>query len=549
MPRIPTYRAKQLPSGNVGAAPISLDVASQGGGEGIPGRAEAQMFQGLENLGRGVSDFGQKMFQLEQRKQQLTDNNASIEAKRIRERGRIEFEKWKATNPHTEWARGQAQINEQMNSELASIDGVSDQWREATALESRFYNDTSMVRAETQATIQLGKESVEAADFDLTKSITQYGPDSQEAKESTALAVSQYKTAGFSDKQIEMRISDISATGAKAYREATQQVAEDAIAGMIEPTLKSGESWAKDQKISKEDRRRAYAMVDEAVDELVENGTLNKGDGFQLKKKLNNDIDNYAEEYTYEAASAKKQTKIDTYVGLAEKLDPSTPGTLTQDDLVLSGLTQAEQKEYQKVLDGSREPEPPKTTMKGLDEVNTIINGASVGTIGTGEAVNRLAKARFVDQTITDGQYTYGLNRIKNPYPPYFAETLKGIQNSAKGIYKEQGAGLFFGRDYIDAKERDAYVAKMSSLNNWVENYEKGTGKLPSPEETYEQMRQFGVSVGNPDTLPQRPVAVRPAPKQTDPTYVSSDADWDVLPVGAEFYDSITGQWMIKERE
>jgi hypothetical protein len=90
-----------------------------------------------------VSDFGQKMHKLEQSKLQLADNKASVQVKQLREQGDIQYADWKAKNPPEKWAEGRAKIDADINARINSLEDVSDQWRSATAIETKFHNETS----------------------------------------------------------------------------------------------------------------------------------------------------------------------------------------------------------------------------------------------------------------------------------------------------------------------------------------------------------------------------------------------------------------------
>lgn len=71
MPRIPSYRQQQLPSTNIGAAPLPVSAANINAG--VIGK-------GLSAVGKGIGDIGEFLFKIEQDKQQIRDEAALADA-------------------------------------------------------------------------------------------------------------------------------------------------------------------------------------------------------------------------------------------------------------------------------------------------------------------------------------------------------------------------------------------------------------------------------------------------------------------------------------
>jgi hypothetical protein len=155
---------------------------------------------------------------------------------------------------------------------------------------------------------------------------------------------------------------------------------------------------------------------------------------------------------------------------------------------------------------------------------------------------------RFNKKSISQGEYQFAVDKIKEPYPPYIADTVNMVQKSAEEVLKYQGTGpLFF--DYLDKGEREESTRISTNTLAWMEDQKAETGKYPEPDKIYEAVRKFGVQVETPSNLPPVPVTIKPAPPKNEPTYVVTDADFEAIPVGTEFYSAILGEWVIKEKE
>ena len=216
MPNIPTYRSNRPKSTNLGQAPLNPSVANVAGqavGQGFAAGARAEM-RGLQQLGGSVSDFGAKLWQVEQRKNDLIDNNSSIEAKRIRERGALEQKMWETDNPHSTWEANAAKIA-QRDAELVSQLEGTDQWRKRESLNSQYNTEISILTAKTRSVIQLDRESKILASDDLLKATSMYGADSDQYKDAMQKA-----SVAFDDMSEEIRtaaIEEITENGTKVY--------------------------------------------------------------------------------------------------------------------------------------------------------------------------------------------------------------------------------------------------------------------------------------------------------------------------------------------
>jgi len=284
MPNIPTYRSNRPKSTNIGQAPLNPSVANVAGqavGQGFAAGARAEM-RGLQQLGGSVADFGSKVWQVEQRKNDLIDNNSTIQARQMRELDRMEQQLWEKENPHETWVPHSIETSKATEAKILQLQG-SDQWRQRETLNGQFNVEASSVSADTRATIQLGRESVELAKNDYVSSVSKYGIDSDQAKASYATASDTFTKYGMSEGEQKLVFGEMNSTAIKVY-----------------------EKFQKDNN-------------EELISIAVRGGILNTKDG---AKKLQSMVDSLTKDATErtellrfaktEQSTLKEQEKIDT---------------------------------------------------------------------------------------------------------------------------------------------------------------------------------------------------------------------------------------------
>lgn len=275
-------------------------------------------------------------------------------------------------------------------------------------------------------------------------------------------------------------------------------------------------------------KEQAYQVVDEGV----------KLFGLSAKEKetLGNNLDNYVEGRIKKAADSKHEKTMSAYKDFATKLVTTD---VSMNDIESAGFDKDVKEGWQAIIKGSTEPAPLATTGVGYSAALDSVISSQV--IGKKQAYDEILKARFIDKTINNDTYLWAISRIENPYPKHITEMVKGITKSAESYYYHKGIGIL-GRDFLTDKEEQLLGEKNAAFISWLENESKD-GKYPDGKTMYSKMREIGVAIETPETLPREPII---APKKADPLYITNDEDYDKLAGGTRFYDALTGQWMIK---
>ena len=175
------------------------------------------------------------------------------------------------------------------------------------------------------------------------------------------------------------------------------------------------------------DKEEGIKTLDLATDQLVESGILTKTEGAQANKVLGDWIDNFVAGREKLAKDAVKLTTTETYADLSGKI---VSGTLTFQDIDESSLLKADKDKWRIYIKGSYKDAPKETTQAGLLDAAIAVFDAATLQLSPTEAADILLEARFVDQSITNDQFNWGLDKIKNPYPRQILEDLRATFNS-----------------------------------------------------------------------------------------------------------------------
>jgi hypothetical protein len=289
------------------------------------------------------------------------------------------------------------------------------------------------------------------------------------------------------------------------------------------------------------DKQTAMQIIEANLDGLVKNGIIDDVQSAEGLRNLNNYMKDVAQEYK----QSTEMNIIQTYESFADKL---AEGTFTGDDIALSGLNETQKKDFDGILEGKRRPAPTQSTYEGMNNLTQIVTDYAAGVVGKKEALAKIMEQRYVLDAVNDDAYKWALSRVKEKYPVHIAATIKGALQEAENVLYHKGAG-FFGNDWLDREEKEKIIEVKSSLLSWMEGVKTDTGKFPEPEQIYKFVNSQGIAVNTPKNLPVQRVVPKAAPKKGDPLYVVTDEDFASVPVGAQFYSELLGEWVIKESE
>jgi hypothetical protein len=289
------------------------------------------------------------------------------------------------------------------------------------------------------------------------------------------------------------------------------------------------------------DMQDAISYIDEQVGVLEEGGQINDVEAAEARK----DLTNWAKDVSVDKARTERANKIEKTGTLADKLADMTFST---DDVVLSKIAtnQKEKDFWSAIAAGYRQPVTAETTFEGNEQFVGLMTSMVTEGVGELEATNLLLTSRFIDRSISHAQYQLGLSLIKDPYPKYTADTLKAINEKSMDWLDEKG--FAFGFDWMTDNEEKFHAESMKNLMYWMDDEKKATGKYPSPEEMYKEIRKQGVLVASPKNLPKEPKIARPVPKRSDPRYIGiyDEDKYEALEAGEQAWSEFYNDWFIK---
>ena len=496
MPNIPTY-TRRAPGRVIGPAltdPSGARVESD-----APARGAANKARGEQNLWRGVQQLGVDITNFVDTKikenETLKNNNARIQSSARRQVAEREIEIMKTTTHHSLWGEKTAEILNKASTDISVYNAnATEKHRNEDRLMGQGWNSIMMTNAAVGSAKVYKSETIGNQEKQLAITAAKYGTDSPITQAEIQATQEVYSQFGEGQETSDFSVAKILETSQKQYDESRKASAEDALLGMIEPILKGGSSWAKDQKISKEDRRVAYAAISEAVDDLVEQGVYTKAEGFQLKKDMNNDIDNYAAEFAYEKTKNTQQEILAVY---DETIMPRLrSGSLNIDTLKNSGLPASKMDGWNKVLQGTYDDTPPDTTGKeGRKSLDALMGMYSGEIIDKQTAIEEIARLRWVDKAITDQDANSAFERLELNYPPDLNKNLNTVLASMRGETKSpEGLDVDTRRAFPIGRKADEkrYNETSRGLSEWVSRQVKD-GKIPTAKEMYGYASQLNL--------------------------------------------------------
>ena len=234
-----------------------------------------------------------------------------------------------------------------------------------------------------------------------------------------------------------------------------------------------------------------YKALDIATAQLTKDGILTKPEAAEANKKLGDWIDNYVAGRIKAAKEADKQTTIQAYQSLSKLY---LTGEGTYEDIDNSGLREtrrsgeqiSDAERHRKYIKGSYKDAPTKNTPEGHTVSFAAVYDAAIFKLSPKEAYDVLLEARFVDGSITNEQFQWGVERIEKPYPKHVLEDLNA---TLKSNLED------FNRLFSSDADRNKNVNE--SLISWLDDLVKKE-KIPSKKEMFAMSSAFRAGGGQP---------------------------------------------------
>ncbi len=220
-------------------------------------------------------------------------------------------------------------------------------------------------------------------------------------------------------------------------------------------------------------KEQAYQVIDEGVQLF--------GLSAKEKETLGNNLDNYVEGRIAKQFKDNYTKKVASYDDMVVKL---ATADLTPDDIEMAGFGENSEGDntrdkWGKYLKGAYDVKTSvKTTDKGMKlALKTVLNFSGQG-IPKVQAYDEILKARYIDKNLSNDDYLWAINKIKNPYPRHITESIKAVLSDTES--KIQG---WWGT----SKEKSQTMNVYSGFMNWLDG-ELEKDKIPTVENMNEHL-------------------------------------------------------------
>lgn len=258
-----------------------------------------------------------------------------------------------------------------------------------------------------------------------------------------------------------------------------QKQAKEAVTGSFQAVVDEGLVIDENGKVVSKDniRRDAYDVIDKAYSDGMITATM--------KGTLRNNVDTYISQGRKKAADTAKASTTEIY---DDFIKDAVAGEFDYENIEPSKLSAKDKLKWQDYARGSYEDAPVagkiKDERKGEAALYEAVYKGTIKTASKLEAKEKLLETRYIDKTITDEQFRWGLDRIENPYPRFVMEDLMTTLDE-----NEMDFNRFWSRDTDrNKKVNDALVS-------WVDD-QIAQGKNPTKKEMMGVSSQFRVEGG-----------------------------------------------------
>ena len=498
MPNIPTYTRRD-PRRVIGPAltdPSGARVASDAPARGAVAKAQGEqdMWRGVQKLGIDVTNFvNQKITENETFK----DNNARIKAATRRKVTEREFELFKQTHHSSQWAEEWQRLSSDAVADQDTYEYGTSKGRQTDLGVSQGWMSIGGARAAASAASAYKTETISNQERMLAVAAAEYGQDDIRTKRE----IEAYRDildevqAGTPKGTVDIAIGRILETSQKQYEAALEKENKDLFRNGIAGVKMEAAKENPDGTMVHDAEERAK-MFDELRDDLQTTTLVSADESQKALQSLNQ----YEKTLNGRAAQVSLQNTLNYYDQNQDRLfnnemdrDETDEFDFHDDEGRSKGSTARDYGDY---IEGAAEiaQNPvPYDTKEGVASVMDAVLNYSMKSIDSKVARDDIYIPTLVDQNVTKATAEWALNKIRDPFPPAFAEDLKGVVDAN---YDTQ-------RSIFNVKSKTTEDTEAAAINRslmiWAdENTTKSTDaegnvswKTPSLDALEEQSAQY----------------------------------------------------------
>jgi hypothetical protein len=489
MARVPQFTSKEVPSGQTGETFLSPAAANVGAG------IEEQAVAGL---GQDITGLGLVLGELKKREENAEDILTADQASAARKNAVQQYDKLKSANPNDPdiWEMGREQIISQLNQKVSALQYNNPDFAARQDVDHISAVEAFDSKSQIEAIQVKADKAVALTTQAFTETFAITGNEQSVEKDNLMEALT---------NQLGPELTEIEFKSIQA--EANQQ--------RIATLIRAGEF----------DQARDLTATTPGLEPDQRNAQLKFIDTEQerIRKKT-------------EDLGYSRQMEVNTsFTDLIadDNLTPDMVQSSNLDDKSKTGLRGKLSKEkWQQYVAGSTDKPPTQTTADGFNFVTQSVFDFTNLKLNTEGAYKNILDARYLDKSITDTDYDWAMNRIKNPYKQPVAFDIQTIIKGNNQSIKGEGFLPALDRQFFSEKEQQRAANINTQLIRWVDE-QIALEKTPTRKQMYDKSAELIAQDGN-------TVGSISSPK--------TKTEWEKLPFGAEFRNPSDGKIYRKER-
>lgn len=353
---------------------------------------EQEIYNSLANLGGTITAIAKK---------KMAFNDAMSDAKSVEIMRKAELDYQAKIEKDGDTNNYQKYWEESINSARNEIGKLSYQTREGaqrSKVEVESWGKLFTTTAEVGMIKQKSKDALA-----LTESVyeTSLLNDNGTTESATKISISRdaYKKALNESYSPELANQIISAKEAEFQKKATERRVKEQLVGVLGDKL---------------DKTKGY----EYLDALTKDGIIN----IDQNKEIGDWMDSYVAGRISKQKTTAYEKKNENLNNLGKLF---TTNDVMPDDIKNAGFSEETEMKMLGYLKVANEKPNPKGTSDGFNIAAQTVAKVSTGEIATDEAYTALYEERYGNQSISNEQFLWGIDKIKNKYPKYLAAELK----------------------------------------------------------------------------------------------------------------------------
>ena len=166
---------------------------------------------------------------------------------------------------------------------------------------------------------------------------------------------------------------------------------------------------------------------------------------------------------------------------------------ITADEIENSNMAEQDKENWGTFLKNSYEEPTQTSATASYDKLTEVVMAYSRKTITKKEAIDRLMIERYGNNTASEDDFKWAMNKLENPYPKHLVSRIEGMLSATK----EQGyEGWPWGKRSSELQKSQEHSRDILQQNitedlfSWIDSQDKE----PSAKEIYKHLSEFKIT-------------------------------------------------------